>query len=882
MNRFASLLTVLLLAAMTAAAPATAQSVRVVADHALPLPAQRAVKTLSDALTAHGFQVTEGPEPAPEGTVSFTIGITGECERIDDGLAQHGLNVPDAPESLLIARIATQNSPAFIVAGRDTRGLVYALLEAAEAVRATPSGGDPLAAVPEMRETPLLRVRSVTTQLFNEELERSWYESEAYWHWFFGMLAANRFNNYTLTFGHNTNYMVPPYAWLFEVPEYPDVRVAGMDNAERERNLRTFQRIGEIAREHGVDFTVGLWTQLPVVAVREGLDYGASPVENLPAGALGGDYCAKGLRRLLELCPAVSGVQLRMNLESGIPEDQQEAYYTSLFDAIANCGRPVRLDMRYKSLSQRTIDLAVAAGLDLTVSTKYWCEHMGLPFHPTWQDPAYSESRYGYGAMLHYPRNYRVVYRLWTVGTSRLLLWGDPEYAARFAESCTMGGGEGFEIFAPLTNKGYGNDPGQWRIFAEPSDEHYTWEYERYWAYFLAFGRYGYNPNTDAVVWERAFAQRFGDVGPHVSRAYREASQILPLISTTTLFSAANWRFWPEMLPCMHLDAYRAIQPSDQAQFYAIAPFSSRQNWRAEGWASQHSAYVEDAIAGNLNSKWTPVEVANRLDELADATVEALDAARAKAEALDTREFDATEMDLRALAHLARYHAEKKRAATHLEFFRLTNDSARLPLVWKHIRQAKSEWEQIVSLTDGMYYDRMVFGFSQEHHSDFLDRLQIHTGHWKDRLPEAQADVDFVAGLLQANGIALDVDVAAAEQSLKRLPGETPLAQKPAIEHERITTLEVGQDLTATARVASVEPLRDVSVYYRAMDQTRPWKRTLMQPTGDGAYTATIPAAEIDPRFDFLYYLEARVAHGGTFWPDWQRETPYVVVQVQR
>jgi hypothetical protein len=45
---------------------------------------------------------------------------------------------------------------------------------------------------------------------------------------------------------------------------------------------------------------------------------------------------------------------------------------------------------------------------------------------------------------------------------------------------------------------------------------------------------------------------------------------------------------------------------------------------------------------------------------------------------------------------------------------------------------------------------------------------------------------------------------------------------------------------------------------------------------------AWIPGSEIDSRFAFLYYLEARVAHGGTFWPDWQRETPYAIVPVQR
>ena len=61
-----------------------------------------------------------------------------------------------------------------------------------------------------------------------------------------------------------------------------------------------------------------------------------------------------------------------------------------------------------------------AQGLDVTVSTKFWCEHMGLPFHPTAAEPRYRQSRYSFGAMLAYPRDYHVVYRLWSVGSQRL------------------------------------------------------------------------------------------------------------------------------------------------------------------------------------------------------------------------------------------------------------------------------------------------------------------------------------------------------------------------------------------------------------------------------------------------------------------------------
>ncbi|MEZ6049322.1 MAG: hypothetical protein R3C11_27840 [Planctomycetaceae bacterium] len=767
------------------------------------------------------------------------------------------------------------------MAGSDDRGLAYALYEIADAIRC----GDRTALpglVVETCESPLVATRSVQKQIFNEDLERVWYEDEAFWHWYFQMLARNRFNNYTLTFGHNTNYKVPPYAWMFEVPEYPEVAVKGLAQSARAENLHKFQKITSLAQEYGLDFTIGLWTQLPVVNERVGLDYGESYVENLPGGVAGGDYCAKGLNRLLQLCPGVTGVQLRMNLESGIPHDKQTDYYKAQFAAIANCGRPVRLDLRYKSLHQETIDLAKDAGLDVTVSTKYWCEHMGLPFHPTWEDKAYAESRYGYGTMLQKDRNYRVIYRLWNSGTTRLLQWGDPEYAARFAESCTLGGGEGFEVFAPLANKGYGNKPGFWGIHADQSLVNYQWEQERYWPFYLSLGRYGYNPQTSKEIWEREFQEQYGSEGKHLAKAVSTASKVLPLITVTCQFSAGGWRLWPEMHPCMHLDAYRAIQPSDYSQFYAIAPFSSRQRWRGEGWASTHSAFVEDLIQGNLNSKWTPIEISRKLEQLANEIEANLVEAKEHQEkgVLDDAEYRGLEIDLRVLMHLARYHAHKKLAATHLEFFRLTNEKGRLPLVWREINSAQQQWQQMADLTEGKYYDNMVFGFSKEHHSDFPDRLHEHIGHWKDRLDEVQADVDFVAELMRNNEVPLETPAEENNFPLTRYPAEEPLSRKPDIQHERIESVAVGEDIVIKAQVNSEEPLRDVSVYLRPMNQTVPWKRIPLESLGGGRYEGRIPAGDISPRFDFLYYLEARVAQGGTFWPHWETETPYVIVKL--
>ena len=473
-------------------------------------------------------------------------------------------------------------------------------------------------------------------------------------------------------------------------------------------------------------------------------------VENLPEGLKAADYCAQGLRRMLEACPAINGVQLRMNAEAGVPEEQQTDFYRPLFRAVADCGHPVRLDLRYKGLQPETTKAAHDAGLDLTVSTKFWCEHFGLPYHPTVADEHYRESRYSFGAMLSYPRDYRVVYRLWTVGSQRLLLWGDPEYAKRFAHSCRLGGGEGFEVFAPLSNQGYGDAPGRWEVFADPSYKVGRWDYERYWYFYLAFGRLGYNPATNPEVWRRELRQRFDDAAGDVESAYRSASRILPLITAARMPSASEWRWWPEMETGGPLREYIRTPPSDTAQFYAIRRWEKTPAWYWDDWDATIPGYAEDAAAGKLGGKTTPFDVSRKLLELVQQTEAALERAKTQARDPQSPEFRGTELDLRVLAELARFHAEKTQAAAHLALFETTGEAGRLPVALEHIRAAESAWSRIAGLTDGVYHDDLVFGIAKG--SARSRGGQHHSGHWKDRLAEVQADVAEVVRLIAKHG----------------------------------------------------------------------------------------------------------------------------------
>ena len=218
-------------------------------------------------------------------------------------------------------------------------------------------------------------------------------------------------------------------------------------------------------------------------------------------------YTKAALRRFLQVFPEVDAVQFRMNDESW---------------------------------------------LSAKISTKYWMEQMGMPFHPTHINVQNQhDRRHGYADLLRYPQRYGVRWQLWSGGATRVLLWGDPDYVRRFATSVRLYDGDSFDVNEMLAT---------WML-GEPHDEkplnvisplykYYDYGFERYWQFYRLWGRLTYNPETSPEIWEHEFARRFGpEAGGHVMHGLQLASQVLPRIV------AASYRYqnfpttrgWAEM-----------------------------------------------------------------------------------------------------------------------------------------------------------------------------------------------------------------------------------------------------------------------------------------------------------------------------------------------
>ena len=119
------------------------------------------------------------------------------------------------------------------------------------------------------------------------------------------------------------------------------------------------------------------------------------------------------------------------------------------------------------------IDRALATGMPVNVSPKYWAEHLGLPYHQAairelelpvepartarglmaLSEGSRSFTRYGYADLLRDDRQYTVRHRVCS-GTQRLLASGDPAVASAYSRAFQFCGSTGMDLMEPLTFRG--------------------------------------------------------------------------------------------------------------------------------------------------------------------------------------------------------------------------------------------------------------------------------------------------------------------------------------------------------------------------------------------------------------------------------------------
>lgn len=824
-------------------------------------PVTWAMERLRAAFVSRGgsARVVDDGQTASDAAVVTVAGARSGVAA--EALERAGLDVPAVPESLAIAPAPSPSSDAsWLVCGADPRGLMYAMLELADRVE---HGADPLAAL-QIRspivERPANAVRSVARLFCSDVEDLPWFHSEGFWRRYLSMLASQRFNRFSLTLGLGYNYnrgvsdayLYFAYPFLLSVPGYV-VRVPQLPAEERERNLTMLRFISEQAGARGLDFQLGLWTH-----AYEWID---SPDARHTIEGLTPDthaaYCRDALLTLLETCPAIGGLTFRIHGESGVPEGSW-GFWRTLFEGVAGCGRRISIDLHAKGLDRRTLQSALETGLPITVSPKFWAEHMGLPYHQAAirererlprEDPSdlsdwhramrVSEgsrpfTRYGYGDFLREGRPYDVVFRLWA-GTQRLLLWGDPVLTAAYGRVASIAGSQGLEWCEPLTFKGregsgsQGPRTGYADASLVPRDD-----WEKYAYTYRLFGRLTYDPDAPAEVWRRSLEARFGGDARDAETALGSASRILPLVTVAHHPSASNNYYWPEIYTDMPIvwsrDGTRPhpyLDTPEPRRFGTVSPLDPEV-------FSSVVEHVEELLAASPTGRVSPEAVAVSLERLAEEAVQ-------HATAIDERsdpEARRWAIDIAIASGLGRFFAGKLRAAVSYELHNRTGSLETLEVAVESYRSARDAWRSLASLAAQVYVDDLTFGPQP--------RIR---GHWSDRLAAIDADLaDMERRLGAADGRSPE------PQSLASSLEEPSGSRRIDVEHVVPTSFRAGVDLPLAVEVRGPDALavRRVVLRYRPMNQALAFGSLRMERDGP-AFRATIPGAVLDGRFPLAY-----------------------------
>jgi len=828
----------------------------IVVERPLDPPARYGLRVLEQALKAKGFSIAEQSSPRTPADVAFVVLVGLNCP---------SSSVPQSNEALAIRRTTYQGKPAVILCGSGARGLMYAELDTATRVSWAKKGASPFSHVRDTVEQPYVRERGVSMYT----MQRAYFESRLYdeehWKRYFDMLAASRINSFVIIFGYeNGGFLAPCYPYFFDVDGFPGVRLVGITPREQAKNATAFNAMIRLAHERGIDVIAGIWDHIYRGGVQAGGIPGASQNagKQVPGLVWGLDeknlepYTNAALKSFLETFPDIDALQFRMHNESGLKPSEMPPFWHEVFKMMKQMRPNLRIDLRAKDLPHAIIEDALDQGLNARVSTKYWMEQMGLPFHPTHVNVENQhDRRHGYADLLRYPQRYKVHWPLWTGGTARLLLWGDPDYVRRFASTVHLYNGDSFEVNEMLATKMLGEPHDEKPLpILNPQYRYYDYEFERYWHFYQLWGRLTYNPNTAPELWEREFQHRLGKAGPEAMNALHLASWVLPRIV------AASYRYqlfpttrgWAEMMRQGDLTQYAGEEGSDTAQFLNVKDEASR----ILNGADTALRRPEDSSRWFLETSAAILTHVNRAELAAPG--------KAGSELLSTL------TDVKILARLAEYHASRLRAGVNYNLYKQSGDLFAFDDAIVNEKNAITAWEQLVQAAGDVYSNNLAFGV----HAVGFPR------HWSEELIALRRGL----AQLETERSAAHVDPKSPQPRIAQVRARVGNMMDFQIALPPPPTAKPGEDLLITARTEVPVNLKSIRLRYRHLTQYEDYETQDMHlDPSTGLYTARIPGNFIIPKWDLIYYVEAIDQNGnGRIFPDLDKETPYIIATVLR
>ena len=261
------------------------------------------------------------------------------------------------------------------------------------------------------------------------------------------------------------------------------------------------------------------------------------------------------------------------------------------------------------------------------------------------------------------------------------------------------------------------------------------WDWEKYLYSLRVFGRLAYNPDTEPDVWRRYLVKQFGAGAEAIEQALANAFHILPIVLTAHGVSAANNLYWPEIYTNLSIPDPNNKNPyfdtPSPKVFGNVSPMDPQLFMRINDFA-------DELLKGKRSGKYSPIEYAQWIEDFADAANKHLAGAKAKSKGKQKPEFRRMAVDVAIAAGLGRFFGAKFRSGVLFAIFEQSGDRTALELSLKTYQKARDFWIELANTAKDIYKHDITVG-----------EMDVIRGHWLDRLPAIDEDIDFMGKILE-------------------------------------------------------------------------------------------------------------------------------------
>lgn len=681
-----------------------------------------AANVLASDIEEKGLDVaiSEGAAEGDQFTVYIGKKDSSWTEEIEDEVVEMPA-APESPESYATFVSRHTDTRFAIAMGHDDVGAMYAAYELADQVRRTPKGAAVISYLSSMQREPFLEIRAVNPFFHVEALDDpdSWYYDEEFWTGYLDLLSRSRYNllDFHAMYGIESTWFPNVYLYLMKSEKYPEV---GIPADKAARNFEMFKKIIQMAKDRGI--RVSLMSYHASWRARAGgKDQPRKPTEEELV-----EYTREMVAKIIKECPDLWMIGFRIG-ESGMRED---FYAKSYMAGIEDGGRDIYMFTRSWGASPFEVNKIASLYPDKTfVEIKYNGEQLGLPYQAI-TNSLDTNAGYSWESYTSRPRDYKVLWQIRANGTHRLIRWGDPDFAARAVRASTFQDSAGFSMepftaYYPMTDF----------IFRKDGKITYKWDHNRNWFWYVMWGRTAYDPDMPESAWIDMFRHRYGaKAGPAAYSATIAASKLIPLIYSYRCMGYDHRDYAPEYEYGGTIEDFIREPEHDQTLLLEKGEYQKPLDPNVMAPIYE---YVDESLSlkeGRFyNARMTPLQVADELDYYADETE------RLMIDALKLHSKDRTDMlamgaEFLVAVHLARYYADKIRAAVSFSFYRETNSWYDLVDAEKKIKSAHAHWARLAK--HGAKYFRPL-----------IDTLRMKTTEftWKKEAEKLKNDTDIIS-----------------------------------------------------------------------------------------------------------------------------------------